>query len=192
MKLRTLLLTATAAAVALASGTYALRQDDALQIPVVEAGPEHAVLKAMVGEWDASIDMMGENYTGKYTCRLAMNDLWLLEDYEGDMMGQTFVGHGVTGYDPAKGKYVGIWIDSMTASLEPAAGTWDAEKRELTMLQKGPDPMTGELVTMKQVTRVAEDGRSMSFHMFMPGPDGSEMETLTIHYTRAKETKKAR
>ena len=180
MKTRSLFFSFTAGAM-LAGASFALFQDAGMAGAV--AGEEHALLKSYVGEWDAKISAMGTVSKGSHTRELAHNDLWLVEDFEGEMMGQPFTGHGIMGYDPAKEKYVGIWIDSMTPSLEPFEGTYDAEKKELTMHQESVNPMTGEPATLKYVTRI-HDRDKHSFHMFLPGEEGTDMEMMTIEYTR--------
>ena len=46
--------------------------------------------------------------------------LWVASTFQGDFGGMTFEGRGQFGYDPAKKKYVGTWIDSMS----PASASW--------------------------------------------------------------------
>ena len=48
-----------------------------------------------------------------------MGDFWVVSNYESDLGGEKFVGHGQTGYDPAKKKFIGTWIDSMSPHLGP-------------------------------------------------------------------------
>lgn len=180
------LLSFLAAGALLAGATFALRQDEGgFAPPMPEAGPEHKVLAALDGTWDATVSVMGQESKGVMTIKLAMNGLWLIEDYEGDMMGQNFAGHGLIGYDPAKKMYVSTWIDGMTTNLSISEGTYDKEKKELVLSQEAPDPMSGKMVTMKQTTRF-KDRDHWSFHMSMPGPDGADMEMMSIEYARKK------
>jgi hypothetical protein len=186
MKLRSFALSVVSLGALLAGVSFALRQDEgAMAMPQVEAGPEHEVLSQWVGTWDAKVLVMGMESKGTYTAKLGMNDLWLVEDYEGEMMGAQFTGHGLLGYDPDKKEYLSVWVDSMTTTLEPSRGTYDKEKKELTMQAKGTNPMTGAEMTMKSVMHIA-DRDHMTFTMVMPGPDGKDAPTFTIEYTRKK------
>ena len=55
----------------------------------------------------------------------------LTERYEGNMMGRPFVGHGMTGYDNAMGKYWSTWNDNMSTGLMTSWGTWDEAKKAI-------------------------------------------------------------
>ncbi len=44
-----------------------------------------------------------------------------------------FQGHGVYGWDPAKQKYVGTWVDPMRTFLSPMEGTWDAATKTMSL-----------------------------------------------------------
>lgn len=184
MKFRSLLFSCAAAGAVLAGVSFALRQGEGeMQMPEVKPGPEHAVLKSMAGEWDAKFMMGATTETGSYSTKVAMNDLWLIQDYKGPFMGAEFTGHGLLGYDQAKKKYVSVWVDTMVTGIEPMEGTYDAAKKELTMSGEAPGP-SGK-VRMKTVTRL-QDRDHISFHMFAPGADGKEAEQFKIEYTRKK------
>jgi hypothetical protein len=155
-------------------------------------GKEHQKLAASVGTWDAVIEAVGED--GKSTTtkgvsvrRMGPGGFWLIDEFEGDVMGQKFVGHGVNGYDPLQSKYVGSWSDSMSPSLLVSSGNFDKDGKVLTMTGKGPG-MDGKMVEMRLVT-TAPDANTEVFEMFMPGPDGKEMRMLKITYTRRAEKK---
>ena len=85
-------------------------------------GPEHQKLAAYAGTWACAIEMTGDDgkpmtSKGTTTLRVGPGGLWLLDDFQGEVMGGPFTGHGVTGYDPAKGKFVGTWVDSWSVSV---------------------------------------------------------------------------
>lgn len=179
MKLRTFVLSVTALGALFAGATFALRQDEGeMGFPVPKPGPEHALLKNWVGTWDAKVNYGPTTSTGTYVAKLAMGDLWLVEDYQGEMMGIPFTGHGLTGYDLDAKQYLSVWVDSMTTSLEPGRGVYDKEKKELRLSAKGKNPETGEEMTMTSITHFA-DSDHMTFSM-------PEMGGFTIEYTRRK------
>jgi hypothetical protein len=150
-------------------------------------GPEHQKLAKDAGTWDCVVETTGPDgkpSKSKATsvCRMQPGGFWLVEDFTGDFMGQPFHGHGVLGYDPLKGKYVGSWCDSMTPSLMVTEGTFDKDGKVLTTTGQGPG-MDGKMTTLRLVT-TAKDDNTRVFQMFMPGPDGKEACGLTITYTR--------
>lgn len=172
-----------------AAGALYAFQEGMPAMPMIKPTAEHAILEQLAGEWDATMkmDFPGvQPSKGTMSTKLGMNGLWLVGDYKTDnFMGSPFTGHALTGYDPEKGKYVGTWIDSMTMALGVQEGTYDAATKTLTMESKGLDPMSGEEVTMKMVTKV-QDKDHHTFEMYSPGPDGSDMLALTIEYVRKK------
>src|SRR5262245_55426309 len=71
-------------------------------------GPEHAKLKELVGTWDATFSMMGQESKATAIYRMGPGGLWLLSNFNGEIGGMKFSGHGVDGYDTAKKKYVAM------------------------------------------------------------------------------------
>jgi hypothetical protein len=109
----------------------------------------------------------------------------ILTDYKGEFMGIPFTGHGVTTYDAARQKYVGTWLDSMTAGIGISHGTYDAAKKTMTDSMEGPD-MAGKITTMKAVTEW-KDADTKVFTMYNPvGADGKETPGMRMTYKRRK------
>lgn len=153
----------------------------------VQPGPEHKKLASSAGTWTAAIEMMGDDgkpvvSTGKSVLKVGPGGLWVIDEFEATIMGGPFAGHGVTGYDPAKGKYVGTWIDSWSTSVMALEGSYDKAGKVLTMTGTAPGP-DGAPVLHKMVT-TDKDANTRVFEMFLPGPDGNEMKVMTITYTR--------
>ena len=157
-----------------------------MDMPMGQAGPEHALLKKMAGTWDTSMKFMMPGMPpdiskGTETSRM-LGDLWLLSDFEGTAMGAPFKGHGIMGYDPAKKKYVGVWVDTMTTHPQLSEGTYDASTRTMTMTAKGTNMMTGEPVDERHVLRCIDDD-TMVFEMYQ---GSATTPILTIEYKRRK------
>jgi hypothetical protein len=154
-------------------------------------GPEHEVLKLDLGTWDASIEMLmpgvpaGPPSKGVEVNTLGCNGLCLSTDFKGEVMGGPFQGHGVMTWDPQKKKYVGSWSDSMTAGLASTEGTWDAAKKTFNSTMTTPDG-SGGTVALRSTVEYTADGKRV-FSMFMPGPDGKEVPSMRITYTRQKK-----
>ena len=154
-------------------------------MPQNEPTAEHLVLKKLAGTWNAVLSSMGGSSKGVYTVEQAMNRLWVVQDFKGDFGGTPFQGHGVTGYDTEKKKYVAIWVDSMTTHIASLEGSYDAEKETLSLETMGTNPATGE--KQRELHRTSFHGTdAATFEMVVPQADGTEMPPLTIEYTRKK------
>jgi hypothetical protein len=156
--------------------------------PMPKPGPEHDVLKKAVGTWDATVEMLmppAPPSKGTETTALGPGGLWLVTDFKAaEMMGSPFQGHGVEGWDPAKKKYVGTWVDSMSTAIALSESTYDAASKSMngTMSVTGPD---GQPMKLKTVTQYKDDDTRV-FTMYMPGPDGKEAASMRITYKRRK------
>lgn len=158
------------------------------EMPVPKPGPEHEVLKNDVGAWDATVEMMGPGAPPTVSKGAETNTmvggLWLVTDFKSEMMGQPFQGHGVSGYDAAKKKYVGTWVDSMSSGLNLGESTYDPKTKTMTGVMEGPD-MSGKMEKMKTVTEW-KDADTRIFTMYTTGPDGKEATAMRITYKRRK------
>jgi hypothetical protein len=161
------------------------------QMPApAQPGPEHAFLKKDVGTWDATVEMNGPPGTpamvskGTETISVGLGGLWQISEFKADMGGAPFEGRGTVGYDPAKKKYVGSWIDSMTAGLSLVEATYDPAKKTMTGWVEGPDP-SGKVTKTKEVTEWKDDDTRI-FTMLMTAPDGKEYPLMKITYKRRK------
>jgi len=68
--------------------------------------------------------------------------------------------------------------------LSVGESTWDPAKKQLTGWMEGPD-MTGNVMKMRAVVDY-KDTSSRVFTGYSTGPDGKEMQTMRITYTRRK------
>jgi hypothetical protein len=94
-----------------------------------------------------------------------LGGMWLSSVLEGEAGGQKFSGRGFDGYDAAKKKYVGVWIDSISASPMTMEGTYDKEKKVLSMNGEGPG-MDGKPTKYKSTTEF-KDADTMVMSMWM-------------------------
>ena len=143
---------------------------------------EHEVFRKDVGTWDASVEVRPEpgqppqRSQGVSVNRLISGGKWLVAEFKND---SGFEGHGVYGWDPARGKYVGTWVDDMRSSIYVAEGEWDAATRTMTF--------RFEVRGMRwRETTETVDADTQIFRSFMPGPDGKEFEMMTVTYRRRR------
>ena len=115
------------------------RAQDTFQPSVPEK--EHAFLQKFVGNWETSMaatfgpDQPAVTCTGKITGKM-LGGLWLVNEMESTMVGQTVKGLQTVGFDPQKKKYVGTWVDSMMNYMWSYTGT--VKDEELTLAAEGP------------------------------------------------------
>jgi hypothetical protein len=147
-------------------------------------GPEHAELKRAEGTWDATVKFGDKESKGTMTYKMELGGLWLVSDFKGDFMGTKFEGKGLDTYDPAKKKYVSVWADSMSTMPMIMEGTYDKDKKVLTMTGEGPGP-DGKMTKYKTVLEM-KDNDTMLFSMSSPGKDGKDQPVMSITYKRKK------
>jgi hypothetical protein len=143
-----------------------------------------AVYQKDVGTWDAVVEVLAapgaspQKTTGVAHNRMECGGRWLVMDFKAE---SGFSGHGVYGYDPARKRYVGLWVDNMRDFASVGEGTWDAAAR--TMEFRHEATVHGRPMRWREVTRPdGEDGQVMT--SFFPGPDGRELEMVRITYRR--------
>jgi hypothetical protein len=153
--------------------------------------PEHQRIAKEVGTWDATIKswMQGPQSEptvsqGVETVKLQPGGLWLISEFEGKFGDSTFCGNGQSGYDPIKKKYVGTWVDSMSASLMTMEGDYDEASKTLTMYSKGVEP-SGKPYDAK-MTSVQQDENSRVFTMSMKSDEtkGEYVKVMEISYKK--------
>ena len=140
-------------------------QEMALQRP----GPEFDALKSDLGTWDVEIRTWGGAgeptvTMGKETNRM-LGGFWLLSDFQGDMMGMVFKGHGIYSYDAEKKHYVGTWVDSLSAKKMDMIGKHDQDNQTMTYEGMAPG-VDGTPTKHVLTTQYKNDGtRVMTMHM---------------------------
>jgi hypothetical protein len=144
-------------------------------------GPEHELLKKMVGNWDLTLKGGGFESKGTVTYKMDLGGLWLHSALEGEGGGMKFSGRGYDTYDAGKKKYISVWLDSMSTSPMVMEGTFDAAKKTMTMTGTGPGP-DGKPAKWKSVSEFADDD-THNFKMYV----GDAPEPMfTIVYKRKK------
>jgi len=158
--------------------------------PLPKPGPHHAHLAKVAGTWDATVEHFGPPGTPPQVSKavevntLDSSGLWLISDFKGQFQGQPFQGHGMSGYDADKGRYTGVWADSMSTTVMLTQGSCDGTGRIRTMTSEGPG-MDGKMTTWKMVDE-EKGADARVFTMSTPGPGGKDQVMMKITYTRRK------
>ena len=141
-------------------------------------GPEHEVLKRMEGTWEVAVKGGGMESKATVTCRMELGGMWLVTNLEGEFAGTKFQGKGLDSYDAASKKYVSVFVDSMSSRPLVMEGTYDKDKKTLTMAGEGPG-MDGKPTNYKTVTTFTDDN-TMTATMSMGDAE------FTFSYKRKK------
>lgn len=148
-------------------------------------GKDHELLKKFVGEWNVEVKSWmkpGEQpmtSTGTMRSRLILEGRYVSCHFDGMMMGRKYTGLEIIGYDKFQKKYVTLWIDTMGTGFFLTSGLLDASGMVLTDTGTMPDPMTGGMQKVKDVTTFLPDG-NYKYEMFMAMPDGKELKTMEL------------
>ncbi len=151
-------------------------------------GAPHEALASTTGSYELKIKSWHEpggppmEETGTATRTMGLDGRVLMEDISASMMGMSFTGHGMMGYDNVSGKYWSTWTDSMSTGLMVSEGTCDAEKA-CSFTGSWNDPIKKGPVTMRITTRWTSPAIQI-FEMHGPGKDGKEIKILEMTYTK--------
>jgi hypothetical protein len=144
-------------------------------------GPEHALLKKLEGNWDTTMKFGDKESKGTITYKMELGGLWLVGALESELLGQKFSGRSLDTYDPLKKKYVSLWVDNMSTGPVTMEGTFDKEKKELTMSGEGPG-MDGKPTKYKSITKLP-DADTIVMTMYI---GDTKEPTFTVTYKRKK------
>ena len=153
-------------------------------------GEPHEQLAAMAGDFKATVKMWmgpGEPMVSEADVHreMTLDGRVLTERYMGNMMGRPFTGHGMTGYDNARGKYWSTWNDNMSTGLMVSWGAYDPAQKAIVFEGEVSNPMQpGSTMKNRGIARHHADG-SETFEMWEPHGPGREMvKTMEITLVR--------
>jgi len=161
----------------------------AAMMKVAMPGPMHELLKPMAGKWKTTNRSWmgpGEPVVTEGTCENSwiMGNRYMRSAYKGEFDGKPFEGMGLMGYDNQQKEFVSVWCDNLGTGLMMSDGTADPSGKVFTMMSKMPDPVTGQLLDIKMVTKVIDENQHTMSMLSMK--DGKEHLDMEISYTRMK------
>lgn len=96
----------------------------------VTADAAKQILAMEAGTWDADITFPSneagkpdQKAKGVQVNRLRSGGMWMLNEFSVD--GTPYEGTGVWGFDRAKGRFSGIWVDNNDQQIRADDGRWD-------------------------------------------------------------------
>ncbi len=153
-------------------------------------GEHHEFLAGMEGEWTYSSTMWMDpsqppmKTSGQSTKAMIMGGRYLQERSSGNMMGMTFNGRGVTGYDNVLGQFTNTWIDNMGTGVMITHGQRDGNT--LSLKGEMTEPMSRQPMAVRLVTQVV-DADHHHFELYMTMAGAPELKSMEIDYVRKSE-----
>lgn len=156
-------------------------------------GALHKILAKYDGNWTgATTTWMEEGgqpvkSTSECANKMILGRRYQLGNYKGYFMGMLFEGMSIMGYDNAKKKFVGAWINNMGTGIMTAEGVWNPSKKSVEFKGKAADPtQTNKECAIREIYTFNDDN-TYTFEMYGPGSKtGKEMKTMEIKFVRKK------
>lgn len=164
------------------------------QEPPQLPGPtkEHKWLQQFVGQWsthskaDMGPGQPAMECEGSIVSRM-IGGFWVVNEMKAEMAGSSMVGIQTVGYDAAKKKYVGTWVDSMVNYMWRYEGTVDKTGKILTLEAEGPNFMADGKLTKFQDVYEFKSADEIAIFSKMLGEDGKWITFMTGTAKRKSE-----
>ena len=157
------------------------------------AGPakEHEWLQRFEGEWETELEVMtapGQpplKVKATETIR-RIGQFWILSEADTKPPAMPFARALAIGYDTAKKKYVGTWVDSNSTNIGRYEGTTDAAGSTLTLEGETPHPYDAvRMVKVREIIELkSQDEKVVTTSL--QGDDGSWFTLVTAKARRKK------
>lgn len=120
--------------------------------------------------------------TGSCEQTMLLGGRFLHMECTGDMMGQSFTGIGLNGYDNHTKKYMSTWMDSMGTAIYYMEGTASPDGKTITQRGHYDDPIEGPMM-LRSVTKIVNNDTEI-FEMYGTPKGGKERKMMEITYIR--------
>ena len=157
-------------------------------------GAQHKLLASLAGAWTTRTRAQMEpgkppmESTGTCEQEMILDGRYLQQKYSGEMMGDTFTGINLIGYDNHTRKYVSTWVDSMSTAIYYFEGSASADGKTITQECSYDDPVRGPTV-WRSVTRFVDDN-NLEYEMFITPKGGKEEKEMEMTVTRKRQRAK--
>lgn len=152
---------------------------------------QHQWLGQFVGKWESTTkgimgpDQPAMECTGSMISK-PLGEFWIVNDLRGDMMGTEIHGIQTLGYDAAKEKFVGTWVDSSNDLMWQYVGTLDESGKKLTLEAEGPNFTQPDKKTMFRDAYEFKSADLIIATSSMQGEDGKWVTFMTGEMKRVK------
>lgn len=155
---------------------------------MAQPGEPHKRLASLAGSWTTTTKEWMEpgkpptESTGTAEIKTLLGGRFIQQEFNGEMMGQSFKGIGIDGYDNMTKKYVTVWMDSMGTGMFFMDGTASSDGKTITLKGSHPEPGGGKM-THRAVWKLLDDNKT-TFEMYGAHQDQKETKMMEIVYTR--------
>lgn len=177
----------TAAALAASLGVSAMGSPAQDTRPDSRLGPMAEQIHNRIGIWNVEMTFRPAPDAPAITSHLVretrLDGTWLISEFRGTVAGRPFTGLGINGFDPARGKYAGVWVDSMSPAVIPVEGTYDRTSGEFVTSSNEVSPRGAQPVhsTTRSLDRDTEETV-----LEARTPDGRTFTRMTMRAVRQK------
>ena len=169
-----------------------LTAQEAHKFPTPKPTEAHRILANNAGTWDTVVKIFFQGptappmeYKGVETAELVSGGLYLRTTSKCKMGDQDYEGHSLVGYNPRSKEYMGTAVNNFGPAPVQLKGTYDAEKKTLTMLSAVVDGKGNE-IKQKEVTKFIDDKTKMFTSYMLVNAGGKEMEVKLMEVTARK------
>jgi hypothetical protein len=154
-------------------------------------GAPHQLLAGLEGCWTTQTrawmgtDQPPVESSGTCEQKMILGGHYLQQEYSGEMMGESFCGINLIGFDNQRKKFVSTWIDSMSTGIYYFEGQAEEDGKTITQESHYDDPDKGP-VTWRSVTRFVDDN-TLEYVMYLI-PEGGPAEKMS-EMTVTRETR---
>ncbi|MCI0538938.1 MAG: DUF1579 domain-containing protein [Verrucomicrobiales bacterium] len=169
-----------------------LSAQQAHKFPTPKPTEAHKILANDAGTWDTVVKMFFQGptappveYKGVETAELVGGSLYLRTTSKCKMGDQDYEGHSLIGYNPRSKEYAGTSVNNFAPAPIQVKGTYDAEKKTLTMLSAVVDGKSND-IKQKEVTKFIDDRTKTLTSFMLVDAGGKEMEIKLMEVTAKK------
>lgn len=162
----------------------------AQEAPAPPPRPEgYEWLRGLVGQWEAEVEVVSQpgqpplKVTSTESIR-PIGGRWILSEGETTSAAMPFARALILGYDAAKEKYVGTWVDTNSTHIGVYEGTLDAAGAVLTLEGELPHPHDGvRKVKVREAIALKGPGHKV-VTTALQGDDGAWFTLVTVEARR--------
>ncbi|MFN0009058.1 MAG: DUF1579 domain-containing protein [Planctomycetota bacterium] len=161
-------------------------------MPEVEKLEQHDWLQHFVGDWTAKSETTMAEDAEPMKMELtesvrSIGGLWILAEGSATFGGMPMSTVLTLGYDPAKKKFVGTWVDSVQTHMYVYEGELDAAQKVLTLSTTGPDFQDPSKTAKYRDLIEVKDADNKVLTSSVQGADGAWTTFMRADYTRKKK-----
>jgi len=157
---------------------------------LMQPAEPHEYLQQFVGEWDVAIKMYpggpgtpAMESTGTSTIKSVLGGRYILEEHKSMMMGMSYEGLGLHGYNNFRNLHTAVWLSNMSTEMLTMTGAQNPETKTITMYGEMDEPGIDVIGrTVKNVLRPVNKDRFIFDIIDLHA--GEDYKVFEMTYTR--------